>query len=50
MLYCAEQEINGLAFRKLTDVDLKEMGFKLGPRKNILHFIDKVHVAVLALS
>ena len=34
-----EEEINGLAFRKLTDVDLKEMGFKRGPHKNILDIV-----------
>ena len=32
----AEEEINGLAFRNLTDADLEDMGFKLRPRKDIL--------------
>ena len=46
----AEDEINGLAFRKLNDADLKEMGFKRGPRKNILDIISSLSVEVCFTS
>ena len=39
LTFCSEEEINGAAFKDLSDDDLKEMGFKLGPRKNIKDII-----------
>ena len=44
---CTDEHINGEAFRKLTDGDLKELGFKLGARKNIQGIISSLSVSPL---
>ena len=46
----AEDEINGLAFRKLKDADLKDMGFKRGPITNILDIISSLSVEVCSYT
>ena len=40
-----EEHINGKAFRELTDDELKELGFKMGPRKNIRGIISSIEVS-----
>ena len=37
--FCSEEEINGAAFKRLSNEDLTEMGFKRGPRMNITDII-----------
>ena len=38
-IFCSEEEVNGAAFRDLSNEELKDMGFKLGPRMNIMNII-----------
>jgi hypothetical protein len=42
----AEEEINGDAFKSLSIEELKEMGFKTGPRKNIMTIIETCTVTL----
>jgi hypothetical protein len=44
LLLCIDEEINGKAFRELTDENLKELGFKMGARINIRGIISSVTV------
>ena len=37
-----EEEINGEAFKDLSKEELKEMGFKIGPRKIIIKIIEEL--------
>ena len=39
LLFFSEEEINGAAFKDLSSEELEEMGFKRGPRKNIMNII-----------
>ena len=43
----SEDEINGTAFKDLTEKDLKEMDFKRGPRMNIMKIIAELKVRAL---
>ena len=47
MVLISEEEINGAAFKNLSNEDLKEMGFKRGPRMNIMPIIEALKVRVL---
>ena len=42
-VYILEEEINGEAFKDLSKQDLKDMGFKMGPCKNILKIIEDLN-------
>ena len=43
----SEDEINGAAFKDLTEKDLKGMDFKCGPRMNIMKIIAELKVRAL---
>ena len=47
MLLISGEEINGAAFRDLSSEELEEMGFKCGPRKNIMTIIATLEVRAL---
>ena len=49
-LLISEDEINGAAFKDLSREDLKEMGFKRGPRMNIMNIIEALVQEVRALD
>ena len=44
LYFCIDEEINGKAFRELTDDNLKELGFKMGARINIKGIISSISV------
>ncbi len=46
MFLIAEEEINGDAFKSLSIEELKDMGFKTGPRKNIMTIIETCTVTM----
>ena len=46
MFLIAEEEINGAAFKNLSDEVLKDMGFKTGPRMNIMTIIQTCTVTL----
>ena len=47
ILLITEEEINGAAFKDLTEKDLKEMDFKRGPCMNIMKIIAELKVRAL---
>ena len=38
-IFCSEEEVNRATFRDLSNEELKDMGFKLGPHMNIMNII-----------